>query len=293
MTAACASATTKRAPSEGSAPLVETLWLVNGERVGVDPADRGLAYGDGLFETMAVRDGHLQRFGWHFERLADGCRRLDIPVPERAVIEREIAAHCPREGRATIKLIVTRGPGPRGYRPREPVRTTRVLAVGPWPSYPERYYAEGIRVDTCSVRLGENPALAGMKHLARLEQVLAELELRARGLEQGLMLDASGRVIGITSGNLFAVHGSTLSTPLLTRCGVKGVMRRAVLGAAAELSLESRERDLEMADVAAADELFVTNSLIGIWPVRELDGRAHRVGAITRRLMEHLGVGHA
>jgi 4-amino-4-deoxychorismate lyase len=293
MTAASGSATTRRALSEGSPFLVDTLWLVNGERVGVDPADRGLAYGDGVFETIAARDGQTQRFDWHFERLTDGCRRLDIPLPERGVIEREIAAHCPREGRATIKLIVTRGPGPRGYRPHEPCRPTRILAIGPWPDYPERYYTAGIRVGTCAVRLGENPALAGMKHLARLEQVLAELELRARGLEQGLMLDSSSRVVGVTSGNLFVVHGSTLSTPLLTRCGVKGVMRRAVLAAAAELSLEARERDLERADVLAADELFVTNALIGIWPVGELDGRARPVGTITHRLMQHFGVRRA
>ncbi len=271
---------------------MNTLWLVNGQPNGVDPADRGLAYGDGLFETMAASDGRIGRLDLHFDRLEEGCRRLEIPAPSRSLLAHEIDAHCPRRGRAVVKLIVTRGPGARGYLPPEPVTPTRVLAISQWPAYPDSYYRDGISMRTCQLRLAENPALAGIKHLCRLEQVLAQLELRGYAIQQGLMLDASGCVVGGTSSNVFVVNGGSLSTPALTRCGIKGVMRRSVLDAARTLGLRAEERDILPAELAGADELFVTNALFGIWPVTDLDGRRFAVGSITERLMTHLNDGN-
>jgi 4-amino-4-deoxychorismate lyase len=272
---------------------VNTLWLVNGQSNGVDPADRGLAYGDGLFETMAASDGRIRRLNLHFDRLEEGCRRLEIPAPSRSLLAQEIDAHCPRRGRAVVKLIVTRGPGARGYLPPEPATPTRVLAISPWPAHPDSFYRDGISMRTCQLRLAENPALAGLKHLNRLEQVLAQLELRGHPIQQGLMLDASGHVVGGTSSNLFVAGAGALSTPALTRCGIKGVMRRAVLDAARTLGLRAEERDIMPAEVLGADELFVTNALFGIWPVAELDGHRFAVGPITERLMAHLSDVHA
>ncbi|HUQ53779.1 MAG TPA: aminodeoxychorismate lyase [Gammaproteobacteria bacterium] len=261
---------------------------MNGHSTGVDPADRGLAYGDGLFETMAANDGVIRWFDLHLDRLEEGCRRLEIPAPSRSLLAHEIAAHCPREGRAVVKLIVTRGPGARGYLPPEPATPTRVLTISPWPDYPDSHYRSGISARVCQLRLGENPALAGIKHLCRLEQVLAQLELRGYAVQQGLLLDTSGHVVGGTGSNLFAVHGGELATPLLDRCGIKGVMRRAVLETARELGIRAAERDLALADVLAADELFVTNALFGIWPVTDIDGRPFAIGSTTRQLMARL-----
>jgi 4-amino-4-deoxychorismate lyase len=205
------------------------------------------------------------------------------------LVAREIHAHCPQQGRAVVKLIVTRGPGARGYQPPELATPTRVLGVLPWPDYPQQHYYHGISVRVCQLRLGENPALAGIKHLCRLEQVLAQLELRGHAVQQGLLLDMSGHVAGGTSSNVFSVHGSVLRTPSLARCGIKGVMRRAVLDTARTLGLRAEESDLDLAELLAADELFVTNSLFGIWPVTDVDGRRFGIGAITERLMTHLG----
>ncbi len=268
---------------------MNTLWLVNGQATGLDPADRGLAYGDGLFETMAARDGRIRWLDLHLDRLEEGCRRLEIAAPPRSLLKRELAAHCPREGRAVVKLIVTRGSGTRGYLPPDPAMPTRVLAVSPWPDYPESHYRQGISMKVCQLRLGENPALAGIKHLCRLEQVLAQLELRGHAVQQGLLLDGSGFVVGGSSSNIFAVHGGELRTPGLTRCGIKGVMRRVVLETARALNLRAEECELELPELLAADELFVTNSLFGIWPVADVDGRSFAIGATTRRLLAHLG----
>lgn len=272
---------------------MSTLWLVNGQSTGVDPADRGLAYGDGLFETMAACDGRIRWLDLHLDRLEEGCRRLEIPMPSRSLLASEIDASCPRQGRAIVKLIVTRGPGARGYPPPERPTPTRVLAISPWPDYPESHYRDGIAMRTCQLRLGENPALAGIKHLCRLEQVLAQLELRGHAVQQGLLLDASGYVVGGTSSNLFVVAGAELATPSLARCGIKGVMRRAVLEAARTLGMRAEERDFAPDALLEADEIFVANSLFGIWPVTDIDGRRFAAGPTTKRLMTHLDAGHA
>jgi 4-amino-4-deoxychorismate lyase len=290
MTAALPSATKRRDQSRIRGN-VNTIWLVNGQSVGVDPADRGLAYGDGLFETMAAEEGRIRRLDFHLDRLEEGCRRLAIPAPSRRLLAEEIHAHCPQHGRAVVKLIVTRGPGARGYLPPEPSAPTRVLAIADWPDFPQSYYRDGIKMRSCQLRLGENPALAGIKHLCRLEQVLAQLELKGQDVQQGLLLDVSGHAAGGTSSNLFVVSSEKLATPSLARCGIKGVMRRAVLEAARTLDFDAEEREIAAADVHAADELFVTNALFGIWPVTELDGRRFAVGPLTKRLMTHLGVG--
>jgi 4-amino-4-deoxychorismate lyase len=271
--------------------VVETLWLVNGQRTGVDPADRGLAYGDGLFETMAAHDGRIRWLDLHFDRLEEGCRRLEIPPPDRRVVADEIAAHCTRVSRATVKLIVTRGAGTRGYAPPATPAPTRILSIGARPKYPSGHYDRGIRVRVCRLRLAANPALAGMKHLNRLEHVLAHLELRGTDAEQGLLLDATEHVVGGTSSNVFAVHQGQLLTPAIERAGIKGVMRRAVLAAAAELRVPVVERDLTLAEIANADELFMTNALFGIWPVASFENRMLARGHLTQRLMQHLDVG--
>jgi 4-amino-4-deoxychorismate lyase len=272
---------------------VKPLWLVNGQATGVDPADRGLAYGDGLFETMAAHDADIRWLDLHLDRLEEGCRRIEIPTLPRTLLEREIRGQCPRAGRAVVKLIVTRGPGARGYAPSDDAVPTRVLSLSAWPNFPARHYRHGIALHVLRMRLGENPLLAGLKHLNRLEQVLAQLELRGHAVEQGLLLDTSGFVVGGTSSNLFAVYGAKLMTPALQRCGIKGVMRRAVLETVRSLGIDAEECDLSLEQALSADELFVTNALFGIWPVVAVDRQRFAVGALTRRLMLELGYGHA
>jgi 4-amino-4-deoxychorismate lyase len=269
---------------------VATLWLVNGRSTGVDPADRGLAYGDGLFETMAASEGAIRRLDAHFERLSQGCAQLGIPTPDLAALRQEILARCPIRGRAVVKLILTRGSGTRGYRPPKDPKPTRIIGISEWPDYPATNYSAGIELRTLQGRLSENPRLAGIKHLNRLEQVLAQLELQGLGAQEGLLLDTGGRVVSGISSNLFTVHGKELVTPAITRCGVRGVMRRAVLEAAVDVGLDPIERDVLPMELETANEIFVTNALFGIWPVARLDDRHLSFGANTRALMARLGI---
>ena len=270
---------------------VETLWLVNGRATGLDPADRGLAYGDGLFETMAAKDGRIRWLDYHLQRLEHGCQRLGIAPVDWHEIRREIGSHCPQNGRYVVKLIITRGSGARGYRQPESAQPTRILSISSWPNYSTADYTDGIELRTLQFRLGESPALAGLKHLCRLEQVLAQFELRKSGAREGLLLDTSGYVVGGIGSNLFAILGSELTTPQLTRCGVKGVMRRVILESATRIELTAVERDVTPAVLQQADELFMTNALFGIWPVAKLDQHVFKRGGKTLQLMQLLGYG--
>jgi 4-amino-4-deoxychorismate lyase len=261
--------------------------LVNGvESSAISVDDRGLQYGDGLFETMAATNGRVRNFARHMERLADGGRRLGLPVPDPNLV----AAECERAlvglGAGSVKLMVTRGPGPRSYRPpAEPSVTRIVVSSAPKPrNDPE----DGIVVRLCDTPLGLNPRLAGLKHLNRLEQVLACAEWDDPAIAEGLMSSLDGRIVCATAANLFLVRHGKLLTPAIRDCGVAGVMRGVVLDAARELAIDVEISDVFTADLATADELFLTNAITGVRPVGEVLGvrRYAAPGELTRVLLE-------
>ena len=140
---------------------MRTTWLVNGTTTTIDPSDRGLAYGDGLFETMAVLGGRIRRLDLHLARLADGCRRLQISPPDPAAIAADFDQLRAGESSAVAKLIVTRGTGTRGYLPDPDAQSTRIFGIHPWPDYPQAYYADGVAMRNCTLRLSENRATRG------------------------------------------------------------------------------------------------------------------------------------
>lgn len=271
------------------------MWLIDGRRATRLPVtDRGLHYGDGLFETLAVVEGRVRLLPLHLARLAEGCRRLHLPPPPADLLAGELERLARRQARAVLKLIVSRGDGQRGYAPPQPTHTRRMLGRFAWPSWPRSHYTRGVAVRVCETRLGLNPALAGVKHLNRLEQVMARAEWRGGPWQEGIMLDSEARVVCGTMSNVFAVRQGRLETPALTRCGVAGVMRGLVRREAARLGLECIERDLDLDTLAGADELFLTNALIGLWPVRRLGARDMSRGPLTRALQGALadaGVG--
>nr|WP_298136765.1 aminodeoxychorismate lyase [uncultured Pseudomonas sp.] len=245
--------------------------------------DRGLAYGDGLFETIAITAGVPSLFDRHLQRLSHGCVRLGIPFDEPAV-RAELLAFSQMLGDGVAKLILTRGDGLRGYAPPQAAQPRRVLLGGAKPDYPAANAAQGIRLFPCVTRLAEQPALAGLKHLNRLEQVLARAEWQDAEHAEGLMRDINGRVVEGVYSNLFIVTGGRLATPDLSRCGVAGVMRAELLARAAALGLPCEVRDIDFDELLAADEVFLCNSLYGIWPVRALHAHDWPVGPLTRKL---------
>lgn len=259
---------------------------VAGDRV--DASDRGLLYGDGLFETMAVRSGRVSSWSRHMARLQAGCERLGIPAVDTVQLAHEVDSLLAGLGLGVLKVIVTRGSGGRGYRVPAKVAPRRILQLHPWPDFPPAAREAGVAVRLCTTRLCHNPLLAGIKHLNRLEQVLARREWDDPQIGEGLLLDVDGRLVEGTMSNLFLVRGQSLLTPDLRRCGVAGIMRSIILEQAERQSLTAEIRSLDTADLLAADEVFLCNSLIGIWPVISIDGRPYRKGAITTRMQQLL-----
>jgi 4-amino-4-deoxychorismate lyase len=263
--------------------------LVNGrDRDLISASDRGLLYGDGLFETLAIRAGRACFWNRHMARLLAGCERLGLEPVDPALLAEEAAHLCAGSQRAVLKILLTRGCGGRGYRPPQHAGVTRVLQRFPVPEYPPEHAQTGIQARVCSLRMGHNPRLAGIKHLNRLEQVLARAEWNDDNIAEGLMLDQSGNLVEGTMSNVFLVQDATLVTPELTLCGIAGVVRGRLLELAALAGVHSVVRQVPLAELQRAREVFVCNSLIGIWPVTRLDGRVLAVGSLTARLREWL-----
>ena len=262
-------------------------WLINGEPGdSVSIYDRGFTYGDGLFETIAIRNGKPRFLDYHIERLLEGCRRLAIPCPAVVADEvRDLANGC---AFGTVKIILTRGLGARGYVPPEPPAPTRVIGLLASQPPARIAYETGVRVRFCQAKVGNNPMLAGIKTLARLEQVMARSEWENVNISEGLMCSDDGRVICGTMTNLFFVTDGNLCTPDLSRCGVSGVMRRVVMEQAHRRGLGCTEVDIYPDKFRRVTEIFLTNSLIGIWPVNQLEQTTLEIGSITRRLMVEL-----
>jgi 4-amino-4-deoxychorismate lyase len=248
--------------------------------------DRGLLYGDGLFETFAVRNGVPQLWSQHLDRLQRDCARLGIVPPPVELLHTEALQLCAGHARAVLKIVITRGSGGRGYRLPEQAMPRRILSLHPWPGYPEQYATQGVRARLCTLRLGSNPRLAGIKHLNRLEQVLARAEWNDPGIAEGLLLDGAGHLVEGTMSNVFLVRDGCLLTPVLDECGVAGVMRAQILEQAARLGIPGVVAPLRLDDVATAEEMFFCNSLIGLWPVRQFEQQEFAVGPLTRCLQQ-------
>ncbi|NIE73803.1 aminodeoxychorismate lyase [Pantoea sp. Ap-967] len=260
-------------------------WIDGGPAAAVNLQNRGLAYGDGLFETIAVRAGRPSLLDGHLARLALGCQRLAIDA-DLARVGEEILAFSSQLGDGVAKLILTRGDSQRGYAPVAGAMARRILQGSPLPSYPAEHAELGVQLFACQTRLAEQPLLAGLKHLNRLEQVLARAEWQGSELAEGLMRDGQGRVIEGVYSNLFLVREGVLHTADLSRCGVAGVMRGALLEQAQVLGIALQVRDIAFDELALADEVFVCNSVYGVWPVRGIPALKLNwsPGPLTRKL---------
>lgn len=233
---------------------------------GVPFDDRGLAYGDGLFETVLVRDGQALLWGEHLARLERGCKALGLSPPPRESLD-ELPARC-GEGLAVLKLILTRGSGGRGYATSAgaPSASSPRLRwnAQPFAAASERWL--GVHVRHCHLRLGIQPRLAGIKHLNRLENVLARNEWQDADVAEGLLCDSEGRLVEATAMNLVWWRHGRWETPALAHCGVAGTLRQALLDARVLVEVEAGPEVL--ADVEA---LCLINSVQGVWPVLRLD----------------------
>jgi 4-amino-4-deoxychorismate lyase len=270
-----------------SAPLAISI---NGSAIdiggpAVSAMDRGLNYGDGVFETALVHEGSIRFLDAHLARLYLGCERLRIAPPGQEELLTDIARLVGDTHSAVLKIVITRGETGRGYRPDPHGACTRILTLHPPPA---SVAGSGLRVRWCEMRLSRNERLAGIKHLNRLEQVLAQAEWQPDVADEGLMLDTAGEVVCATSANVFVVRQGVLTTPDLRFCGVHGVMRAQVLRAAEKLSLPVSVEPLWPEDLAQASEVFITNAVRGIRSVAALDELRWDASPVAEKLRDTL-----
>jgi 4-amino-4-deoxychorismate lyase len=259
------------------------MILVDGvARSEVPASDRGLAYGDGVFRTLLARRGLPVQWERHYAKLARDAAALGLRAPAADLLEGEVREVCRGEDSCAVKIILTRGAGARGYAYSGAEKPTRVVSSGPLPQSLEAQRGEGIRVRLCSLKLAQQPALAGVKHLNRLENVLGRAEWNDVQIGEGILCDAQGHVIGGTMTNLFIGVDGALATPGLDRCGVAGVTRERIMECAERHRVSCTVTTLSWSDVLGADEVFLVNSLAGVLPVRDLDGEERAPGPLAR-----------
>lgn len=262
--------------------------LVNGlPDATIDISDRGFSYGHGVFETIRTSAHRPLLWQLHIGRLKRGCSVLKINLPDNieAILLDDISRllEHSRHDHSVVKLTITAGSG-RGYAPPENPEYQRVVSLLPLIEYPESAYEYGVEVRTCDYRLPRNPVLAGIKHLNRLDQVLARAEWQNDAIAEGIMLDSGNIVIEGVMTNLFGCVDGKLITPNLDKAGVWGTMRDYLLSYANEQDLQTEVLTLTEAEFRQSDELFICNSVIGVLPIRKWGDRLYSPGKITRSI---------
>lgn len=254
---------------------ISQIFNLNGEPAELTPLDRGLAYGDGLFETICFINASPVSWDMHFTRLILGCKRLGItPLPDLQILLDCIKQTINKSDftrYATVKIILTRGCGGSGYAIPKTQEPLIILSIRARQELDERLYVDGVRVKLCDLRLSRQPALAGLKHLNRLEQVLASQELKGTSYFEGLLLDDQDMLVEGIKTNVFYVKNTCLYTPSLDQCGVEGIMKKKVLEWCVEQKIKVHSGHFPFTDVTEASEMFLTNSLIGVVPVQCID----------------------
>jgi len=274
-------------------PIITVNGIIDAQ---VSPLDRGFTYGDGVFETCRMTKAIIPLWSFHKQRLLNSCGKLAIPV-DINVIEAQLAniilkVNESDKNNAIVKIILTRGPVGRGYSVSTLVTPTIVIGVFPATQHPEFYFSEGVNVRLCDLRLGCNTSLAGIKHLNRLEQVLARAEWNDKEIAEGILLDGNGNLIEAVFSNVFLVKNDELVTPDLSEAGVAGVMRRFIIERVApKAGINITVRKCTLDDLVSSDEVFLCNSNYGIWPVKTfIAGQDYKfsVGPLTLQLQNYL-----
>ncbi len=260
--------------------------LVDGEiSTLIATTNRGLNYADGLFETLVVHKNRPRRWQAHMDRLGAGCERLGLKMPPQAVLLREVQTVSAGRADVVVKIVLTRSGLARGYMPPEDASCVRIVSAHPYPQGIAELARNGIEAQICKLRLAIQPALGGIKHLNRLEQVLASAELRDSGAAEGILLDREDHVICAIAANIFLIKEDRLLTPRLDRCGVRGVVRSQIL---AGFGHRCEQRRILVDQLLEADEVFICNSVKGVVPITAIDEQSFAIGPVTREVQTWL-----
>jgi len=263
--------------------------LINGKVFDqIEIFDRALHYGDGVFETIAIQDGKVLCFDEHLNRLEKGCKKIKIPVQDKTIIKNEILSLTENTDRAVVKIIITRGQGGRGYKIPDNIESTRIISLFPWPDYSSELSIFGIKTKLCNYRYSNNPVLAGIKHLNRLEQILARAEWGDKKIIEGIVMNSDNYIIEGTMSNIFCILEKTLYTPDLSLCGIEGIVREKIINLADKLKFKIEIKKITLDFLLNAEEIFMCNSLIGIWPINSIDEKLFLEHKETQKIRNKL-----
>jgi len=266
---------------------VKKITLVNGQDLDkISIHDRGLNYGDGIFETIKIHDSLPLLWEHHWLRIIRGCERLFMDLPDKITLENEVVFLAGRINAGVIKIILTRGTSNRGYKPGRNTEPTRIITA--WAGSSAYKQLKEVEIYISNHVIYRDPVLAGIKHLNRLPQVLASLD-QENSDKIGVLCDSDGNIIEAVSANLFVLISGRLQTPDLSECGVAGVMREHVLAEAKKLGIETHVGKLVLPSLRIAEDIFLTNSLLGILPVNRFDEKLYKRSPVTEKLMKAIG----
>ncbi len=254
-------------------------YLINGSfEQAISAFDRGFSYGDGVFRTMKIHNGLPVSWPFHYQKLVADCAGIGIVCPSAELLMGDLQKLFEKElfsenTTQVAKIIITRGEGERGYAPPVITVPTRVIIKSELPRYSTSNYEQGVRLHVCTIRLAAQAKLAGIKHLNRLENVMARMEWREDCIFDGLLMDHSGNVIECTMSNIFIRSGNQLITPDLSLCGVSGITRQRILGLGGVLGLTILVKSITLEQLLQADEVIICNSLFGAFQVTAIDNK--------------------
>lgn len=237
---------------------------------------------------MLLSNGKVQQWPRHYVKLLKDCSAINLSCPSESVLDAETQLLARGIQSGVLKIIVTRGMSQRGYAPTLASPATRILSVSPLPEFPPTFSELGVRVHLCKLRLGYQPRLAGVKHLNRLDNVLAASEWDDPDVVEGVLMDESGNVIEGVRSNIFMVKAGKLFTPDLSRCGVSGVQRERVVDWATQANISCTSMEITLGELLEADEIFLVNSVIGVWPVREIATYRRECHPVTHAIQNYL-----
>jgi 4-amino-4-deoxychorismate lyase len=265
------------------------MYLINGiKQQSIRLSDRSFQYGDGCFTTMLVKEGQVQFWPLHLSRLQSTTEKLSIDQPDWYQVEgwvKQLISDKPLMG---IKILISRGTGGRGYSSEGCHDTQVVISAFDYPEHYLRWQSEGVELGVCKTLLGLNPLLAGLKHNNRLEQVLIKQEVSSLGVVDCVVLDIANNVIETSASNIFWVKDQILYTPLLNQAGVAGILRAKITHFASELDIKMKRVEAAIDELYHADEVFMTNALMGVVPVVKIANHSYQSSSVTALFQEKL-----
>lgn len=262
------------------------IWINGKKQEHLPVRDRAVQFGDGCFTTGRILQGKVVEQTAHLMRLQTACERLLIRNLDWQKLSQEMERAAATQEEGVLKVILSRGAGGRGYSASGCEHASRIIMLSAYPAHYHQLRQTGVKLVPSTIRLGRNPLLAGIKHLNRLEQVLIRTELEQTDADEALVLDTQGMLVECCAANLFWRKAERVFTPDLSQAGVNGIQRQRIMRLLAAQGIEVNEVSVPLQALEEADEVFITNALMPVLPVSQIENRFYRSRALFNRLSE-------